>query len=407
MPTPRSTMTGPLRAQISESWARSANSGVTHHLQSPPITLPESDLRSWRAAHPLARVLPLLEDVLGPAVQDCDALLAVGDEQGQLLWVSGSGAALRRADRIGFVPGSSWDERLAGTNAPGTALALDQPVMVAGEEHFRESVRAWSCVATPIHDPRTSRLLGVLDVTGGPQLVVPQTMAMVRAAARLAEAELALGAGAADQVGGRSADLTVEGLGRAELLLRAGDSAVRLGGRHSEIVALLARHPRGLTGEELAELVYPEDVSPATVRAELNRLRSVLGEDVIGSRPYRLIRSVTTDWDAVHALLETGDLDAAMRVYRGRLLLRSQSPGVERMADDLEWALRAAVLSAGRVDLMAAWTRSSWGADDLQMWQAQEAALPPSSPLRAMVTAQIDRLDAELGIGPQTTHRAR
>lgn len=392
-----------LRAQISESWSRSAANGVAVETETAPITLPEDDLRTWREAHPLSTVIPLLEDVLGPAVQECGALLAVGDAGGQLLWVSGSAAAMRGAERIGFVPGSSWDERLTGTNAPGTALALDAPVMVAGAEHFRESVRDWSCVATPIHDPHTAQLLGVLDVTGGSGLIVPQTMAMVRAAARLAEAELSRvtprhhpdrAVGAAGSVDG----LNVEGLGRAEMLVRSGARALRLGVRHSEIMALLVRHPDGLTGDELADLLYPDMVSPATMRAELNRLRAALGEELIGSRPYRLTTTVTADWDRVAACLSTGALDEAMRAYRGRLLLRSSSPGVMRMADELEWSVRAAVLAGGRADLMAAWTRSAWGADDLELWRAQERALPIGSPLRAMVRAQVERLDRELGL---------
>ena len=98
---------------------------------------------------------------------------------------------LRQAEKIGFVEGSNWDERLAGTNAPGLALRLGQPIQVRRAEHFRHSVQQWSCAATPIHDPTSSSLLGVLDITGGDDIVVPQTMAMVRAAARMAEAELA------------------------------------------------------------------------------------------------------------------------------------------------------------------------------------------------------------------------
>lgn len=395
-----------LRAQISESWSRSVASGVAVETEAAPITMPEDDLRTWRDAHPLSTVIPLVEDVLGPAVQECGALLAIGDAGGQLLWVSGSPAAVRGAERIGFVPGSSWDERLAGTNAPGTALALDMPVTVAGHEHFRESVRDWSCVATPIHDPHTSQLLGVLDVTGGPGLIVPQTMAMVRAAARLAEAELFRATPRRTAESGRTG-LMIEGLGRSELLVRSGTRALRLGGRHSEIVALLARHPDGLTGDELADLLYPDMVSPATMRAELNRLRAAVGEDLIGSRPYHLTVDVTADWDIVSGHLAAGALDEAMRAYRGRLLLRSASPGVTRMADELEWAMRAAVLSSGRADLMAAWTRSSWGADDLELWRAQERALPVGSPLRTMVRAQVERLDAELGVDLRALRSSR
>ena len=104
-------------------------------------------LTRWRS------VFPLLDDVLGQAARDCDAVMAVSDAAGQLLWVCGTPSVLRRAESIGFVEGSNWDERLAGTNAPGMALRLDQSVHVIGAEHFRRSVQRWSCAATPIHDP--------------------------------------------------------------------------------------------------------------------------------------------------------------------------------------------------------------------------------------------------------------
>ena len=180
-----------MRIEVADSWHRSAAAGVPADETSAPITLDDDALRAHRAAHPLALVFPLLDDVLGQAARDCDAIMAVGDEAGQLLWVCGSSPALRRAETIGFVEGSNWDERLAGTNAPGLALRLDQPATVVRAEHFRQAVRGWSCAAVPIHDPATSQLLGILDVTGGDQIVVPQTMALVRAAARLAESELA------------------------------------------------------------------------------------------------------------------------------------------------------------------------------------------------------------------------
>ena len=142
-----------VRADVAESWLRSAAAGVLADAVDAPITLPEDVLRDHRAAHPLASVFPLLDDVLGRAARECDAIMAVSDASGQLLWVCGTPTVLRRAEAIGFVEGSNWDERLAGTNAPGMALRLDQSVHVIGAEHFRRSVHRWSCAATPIHDP--------------------------------------------------------------------------------------------------------------------------------------------------------------------------------------------------------------------------------------------------------------
>ena len=106
-------------------------------------------LRDHRSAHPLARVFPLLDDVLGQAARDCDAVMAVSDAAGQLLWVCGTPGVLRRAESIGFVEGSNWDERLVGTNAPGVALHVDAPIAINGTEHFNRLVHPWSCAAAP------------------------------------------------------------------------------------------------------------------------------------------------------------------------------------------------------------------------------------------------------------------
>jgi hypothetical protein len=394
-----------MRAQVAESWHRSAAAGVSADDAEAPITLDDSSLRDQREAHPLAQVFPLLDDVLGQAARDCDAIMAVSDASAQLLWVCGHPQVLRTAESIGFVEGSNWDERFAGTNAPGMAVALDQPVSIIGQEHFRRSVQRWSCAASPIHDPVTGSLLGILDITGGDQVVVPQTMAMVRAAARMAETELAhlrLTAEPPPAVPrSHRLALRIEAMGRQEALLGVDDgsgrrSTLRLSRRHSEIMLLLASAPRGLSGDELAVLLYEEDNTASTLRAELNRLRNLLGDDLLASRPYRLVGEVAGDWLGVEAKVLAGDVAGAMRSYRGPLLPRSTSPGVVRLRDEIASTLRSAVLRSGVPDLMSAWTRSSWGSDDYAMWTAQRDAVGPRSPLLPLILGQISRLDREL-----------
>lgn len=391
-----------MRAEVAASWERSAAAGVDVGQRTAPVTLDVPDLRGQREAHPLARVLPLLDDVLGREVRDCGAVMALADAEGTLLWVSGTPERLRHAERIGFVEGSNWDERLAGTNAPGLALATGRDAFITREEHFRTAVRSWSCAATPIHDPGTSQVLGVLDVTGGDQIVVPQTMAMVRAAARLAEAELARHL-PPPPTHARSTELRLllELLGRDEALLTVDDgrgklTRLRLSRRHSEIVTLLACSPGGLTGDELAVLLYEEDGGTSTLRAELNRLRGLLGEDLLASRPYRLTAPVTGDWLAVEAQLAAGDLRTAMRGYAGPVLPRSSAPGVVRLRESLAASLRQGLLRSGAPELMSAWTRSGWGRDDYDMWVAQRAVVPATAPMRALVEGQIARLDRDL-----------
>lgn len=392
-----------MRSEVAESWRRSAAAGVDVQATDPAITLPSDTLGDYREAHPLSRVYPLLEEVLGHAARECEALLALSDDVGQLLWVSGSGATLRRAEGIGFVEGANWDERLAGTNAPGTALALDRPVVVTGAEHYRIAVRPWNCVASPIHDPVTGSILGVLDITGGADVAVPQTLAMVRAAARLAEAELARhvlthGRAGTDGSGPPPGGFQVKVLGRREGLLGKGERTITLSPRHTELLVVLVGAPLGLSGEELGTLIYPQEVTASTVRAEMNRLRHLVGEEVVGSRPYRLGVALAGDWHGVQAHLAAGDAASALRDYLGPVLPHSAAPGVCDLRDQVAEELRHAVLRSQRTDLMAVWTRSSWGAEDHEMWQAQARLLPATSAMQPLVRAQLARLDRAYGL---------
>jgi hypothetical protein len=385
---------------VAESWIRSSAAGVDPDSQLAQVVLDASDLRDYRSAHPLSQVFPLLYDVLGRAAEECDSLMAVGDSEGRLLWVCGRPGVLAKAEQINFVEGTSWDEGRAGTNAPGTALRLDAPVQIRAAEHFRRAVQPWTCAAAPIHDPVTQALLGVVDVTGNEAVASPQTLAMVRAAARMAEAELgrilAVSGRALLSVPSPSSD-RIEALGRPDCQLQIGGQPLRLTNRHSEIMVLLVDHPDGLTGDQLAIELYAGDVSTSTIRAELTRLRALLGCDLLDSRPYRLRRRPTCDWLTVSALIEAGRTADALRAYRGPLLPHSDAPGVVARRERLERELRSAVYASGELDLMTAWTRSRWGADDIQMWQRQAGLLPAGSPLRPLAQTEVQRLHREFG----------
>ena len=160
------------------------------------------------------------------------------------------------------------------------------------------------------------RLLGVLDITGGDDIALPQTMAMVRAAARMAESELARELLRRRGAGGTPTGRHVRGHRVSRPAGLPADhrrrprhrQTIRLVPRHSEILLLLASAPSGLSGDELAVLLYEEDGGASTLSAELNRLRNLLGDQLLASRPYRLVAEVTADWLAVEAQLAAGDL---------------------------------------------------------------------------------------------------
>ncbi|WP_238694386.1 GAF domain-containing protein [Nocardioides daphniae] len=345
----------PMRAEVAESWHRSAAAGVRPDVDEAPITLDVDLLRDHREAHPLAAVFPALDDVLGQAARDFDAVMAVSDASAQLLWVCGSPSALRQAERIGFVEGSNWDERLAGTNAPGVALTLDRPVAVIGQEHFRRSVQQWSCAASPIHHPTTREVLGVLDVTGGAEVAAPQTLAMVRAAARMAESELAqrlLSAGPPVPESRGTLTLHVEALGRSEALVTVTSGGrrrerLRLSPRHSEILVLLASAPRGLSGDELAVLLYEDDQGTSTLRAEVNRFAAGARR-----RAARLASVPAAGRGARRLARRRGSDDLGRRGQRtvgvlGRAVAPVGGPGVQRLRDALADDLRTRLITSG------------------------------------------------------------
>ncbi|MEV7323267.1 GAF domain-containing protein [Streptomyces sp. NPDC093970] len=385
--TTAGTVPRPVRPVVAESWRRSARAGVGPD-GTARVELTDGDLGAYRMEHPLARVMPLVRELMGTFAADGEHLLAVCDADGRLLWVEGHPATRRRADRMNFVPGARWSESAVGTNAPGTAVAVDRPVQVFAAEHFIRRVQPWTCAAAPVHDPRTGRVLGAVDITGGDRLAHPHSLGFVQAVARAAESQLALLEPAVPA--GESLALTA--LGRDEAELRLDGHRIRLGRRHSELLVLLSRHPEGLTGDELLCALYEdESVTPVTLRAELARLRRLLGPGLLASRPYRLTVPVESDASAVERRLEAGAVTAAVTAYPGPLLPASQAPAVVLLRRRLADGLRAALIARRDPDLLADWAHAPWGEDDLQVWRAL-ASVRPTAVVRSRLTA----LESEL-----------
>ncbi|MFF1836377.1 GAF domain-containing protein [Streptomyces sp. NPDC058231] len=378
----------PVRSVVGESWRRSARARVSPD-GAARVELGADELGPYREGHPLARTMPVIRELMSAYATDGEHLLAVCDAHGRLLWVEGHATARRRAGDMNFVEGARWSESAAGTNAPGTAIAVDRPVQVFAAEHFLRPVQQWTCAAAPVHDPHTGRVLGAVDITGGNRLAHPHSLAFVQAVARAAESHLAL---LAPAPAGESVQL--DALGRDEALLIAGGRKVRLSRRHSEILVALAHHPEGLGGEELlVELYEDESVTPVTLRAELSRLRRLLGPELLLSRPYRFAAPVDADFDTVARRLASGAVAAALSAYAGPLLPGSQAPSVVRLRRRLDDQLRASLIARGDPVLLADWAYSPWGEDDLPVWQALAAAAPPGQ--RPALLAGARAIDAE------------
>jgi transcriptional regulator of acetoin/glycerol metabolism len=134
----------------------------------------------------------------------------------------------------------------------------------------------------------------------------------------------------------------LELLGCERATLRTPTATHRLTARHGELAALLALHPDGLGARELSQLLYGAVGHEVAVRAELHRLREILGP-ALATRPYRL-QGIEVDVTTVRRLLggAGGAATAAVAAYAGPLLPRSAVPGIVAAREALERAVGAA-----------------------------------------------------------------
>jgi hypothetical protein len=336
----------------------------------------------------------VIRELMVREAEQAGVIVAVSDAAGRLLWVEGHRGLRGRAERMNFLPGTSWTERDAGTNAPGTALALDREVQIFRSEHLARPVTPWSCTAAPVHDPDTGSLLGVLDVTGGDDVVGPTSLALVRATVRAVESELQLNrlARPAPRRAESKSHPRLQVLGKPQAEWRTGCRYQRLSLRHSEMLVLLAQAPDGLRGDELEAGLSDDPLAPVTVRAELSRLRQALLPYTISTRPYRLEFELDSDLGRLCRALRERDHRTAVDLYGGPLLPRSEAPAVVELRDRLHVQLRSLLLSIGDPDSLLRFADTCFGRDDLALWQAAEALLPAGSLRHTEVTERVRAL---------------
>lgn len=386
---------GRLSPDLQASWRRSAGYLANPAAATAPIDLGENDLAAYLEEHPLRLVLPVFRRLLIEPAADAGLITAIGDAQGRLLWVDGARPTLRRAEGSAFQPGANWSEDAIGTSAPGLALATRRGAQVHQEEHFASSAHHFSCSAAPIHDPHTGNLLGMVDLTGGPEAVATHSLPLICAAISAAEAELKV-------LPARSSNPQLTVLGTAPPQLISAGRRVRLTLRQAELLMLLAWEAytggpeTGLNAGELAAQLYGETGHEVTLRAEILRLRRVLDSTPVEglqvlSRPYRLTPAPEVDAVRCARALTAGDRSAALDLYGGHVLPPSEAPGVLRIRHQLSVLLRESVLSDGSGQELWRYLQLPETAGDEDAVYTALRTLPADSPQRAALVARMQR----------------
>jgi GAF domain-containing protein len=389
--TDRGGESGSVRSVIAASWRRSQRAGVEPEAEASagcaPYRLDASGLAERRSESGLERSMPILRELLGAHASDAHHLLIVTDATGHLLWVEGDRVTRGLAERIELAPGALWSEAASGTNAMGTSLAVDHAVQVFSAEHVRAAVHGLTCSAAPLHDSCTGELMGSVDLTGPANTVHPHSLALVTAAAQ------AIGKILVPTSAVSSRAVRVHALGTDNATIELRDRSLTLSRRHSEIVVLLATHERGLSAEQLALELFGERGKPGSARAELSRLRRLLGRE-LDADPYRLTGHVEADFLDVRRRIEEGPAATALERYSGPLLPRSEAPGVAELRRGLDAGVRGTVISTGDDTLLRRWLESPAGRDDLPGLQLL-LRRQPGDPTLAMLGRHAARLRSE------------
>ncbi|WP_211310251.1 helix-turn-helix domain-containing protein [Branchiibius hedensis] len=365
------------RPEIIDSWARSAAS-LTPDVREAPLA-DEAETAAYWNASPLQAAVERIQAELRRTAEDGDLVVAVTDPQTRILWTYGGRVMRRKAESVNFVAGARWDDQSAGTNALDLANRLAEPSMVFSAEHYASMVHNWVCWAAPVVDPFTGAQLGVIDLSTTWDRTHPIGLATARMMARLIEAALPKSRshpGLVDLEEPTEPGLVMRLLGTVETWLDG--QRLLLSRRQTEILALLALHPEGLSLEQLHALVYGDlAVTTSTLKAEVSHLRASLGGQ-LASRPYRLTTPVSTDVELVLGLVRRGRVAAAVEAYGGDLLPGTNSPALTELAEQLAVTVREALLADPDPDAVLRYAERS--PYDTQVFEVCLSRLSPTHP---------------------------
>lgn len=189
-------------------------------------------------------------------------------------------------------------------------------------------------------------------------------------------------------------DLEIEVLGEASIRFR--ERVIEPSQRNAECLVVLAANQKGLTGQQLAGLLYGEKAVSGTLKALISRLRDILPID---SRPYRLGVRHRADFLELMEHLKHGRVRQALNLYKGPLLPESEAPAVIELREHIDESLRQAVLASGDAEAMVELANRT-DADDLELLEAAFEHVPRNDPQSPLLRARIRQVRRDWGADP-------
>ncbi|MEK4059872.1 MULTISPECIES: sigma-54-dependent Fis family transcriptional regulator [unclassified Paenibacillus] len=177
------------KPEIAASWRRCRQSGVDP-MRGKGMQVSEEELASrlLEKKQLLSVAGPVMNSIF-QIIKDTVYAIVLTDQDGVLLHTMLNKELEPECVKVNFVEGAKWDELSVGTNAVGTALAINDEVQVLGGEHYCTTHHAWTCSAAPIHDSR-GNVIGCLDLSGKAEDVHAHTFGVVVSAVSSIEKQL-------------------------------------------------------------------------------------------------------------------------------------------------------------------------------------------------------------------------
>lgn len=171
---------------LSDSWFRSQLYGLDRLSDDFP-RIRQAELADALAHHATLQQFaqPAIR-ALAEKIAEKQAVVILSDASGLVLNTFGDMQALQKAERFALAPGNLWSECGRGTNAIGTALAIDDCCEIDGQQHFLTSNQGLYCAAIPLQSPG-GQIAGVLDISGPAHFAHPHTLAWIKDAAKQIE----------------------------------------------------------------------------------------------------------------------------------------------------------------------------------------------------------------------------
>ena len=172
-----------VRPEVFASWMRSRAAQVDPHKLINKLLSPEAlSIKLNLNAELMSICRPYMERMYS-IVKGSGAYILLSDREGYILDVIGDPDIVYQGESYSLlVAGACRSEVLAGTNAVGTTLYLNQPIQFWGEEHYIEWHKAYACAGAPFYDANDN-LLGSITVTCKISYAHPHTLGMVSCAA--------------------------------------------------------------------------------------------------------------------------------------------------------------------------------------------------------------------------------